>query len=469
MRWRLLLIISLIVNLLLAAGWIVSSRKHPSTQDDLASLATQTNTVTKTAVIVRRTFFSWQEIESQDYAAYIKNLREIGCPEQTIRDIIIADVSQMLREKYVQQLPGLKPNPKWWTNRRDPGETVAESNKNMGLGEERMSILNQLLGEGWNTRNRPELSRTNEQHDLMIATMDASPALSTLSPDLKEKVIALIGPLPFHGQDGLRLRYSDDPSVKATDLIAAEKQSWATLAGLLTPAQLEEARLRFSSNAEFLRDKLDMLPGFDTQPEEFKKLYNATDELNSQFRALGAGNDPETIAKRAKLMEQLEAAVRGAMDPKRYEIYARLSDPAYLSALELLANGNGNPAALATLYAINRESSSEQERIQNDEKLTETQREIELKKIELEQMKATALALGETLLEEPSAQPALKPEPKKIHSVAGGESLDRIAQIYSVDPKALRAANPNVNFNSLKPGDKVSVPLNLIYPLPPPN
>ena len=216
MRWRLLLIISLIVNLLLAAGWIVSSRKHPSTQDDLASLATQTNTVTKTAVIVRRTFFSWQEIESQDYAAYIKNLREIGCPEQTIRDIIIADVSQMLREKYVQQLPGLKPNPKWWTNRRDPGETVAESNKNMGLGEERMSILNQLLGEGWNTRNRPELSRTNEQHDLMIATMDASPALSTLSPDLKEKVIALIGPLPFHGQYGLRLRYSDDPSVKAT-------------------------------------------------------------------------------------------------------------------------------------------------------------------------------------------------------------------------------------------------------------
>jgi len=33
----------------------------------------------------------------------------------------------------------------------------------------------------------------------------------------------------------------------------------------------------------------------------------------------------------------------------------------------------------------------------------------------------------------------------------------------------LRAANPNLNFNSLKAGDKVSVPLSLIYPLPPPN
>ena len=87
MRWRALLILSLIVNLLLAAGWIISSRKHASIQDELASLSPQTNTVTKTAVIVRRQFFSWQEIESQDYAAYIKNLRDIACPEQTIPSV----------------------------------------------------------------------------------------------------------------------------------------------------------------------------------------------------------------------------------------------------------------------------------------------------------------------------------------------------------------------------------------------
>jgi hypothetical protein len=37
----------------------------------------------------------WSRIESQDYHAYIANLRAIGCPEPTIRDIIYADVSEL--------------------------------------------------------------------------------------------------------------------------------------------------------------------------------------------------------------------------------------------------------------------------------------------------------------------------------------------------------------------------------------
>jgi LysM repeat protein len=102
--------------------------------------------------------------------------------------------------------------------------------------------------------------------------------------------------------------------------------------------------------------------------------------------------------------------------------------------------------------------------------LTDTQREIELKRLELEQLKATAQALGEKLLDEPGQKDAPpKPEPQKVHRVATGESLDRIARIYGVDPNALRAANPGLNFEKLAPGASVSVPLRLMYPLPPPN
>ena len=442
MRWRALLILSLIANLLLAAGWMWSSRKHSIRLDDAAAFETKTNTITKTAVIVRRQFFSWQEIESQDYAAYIKNLREIGCPEQTIRDIIIADVTQMLREKQREQSPRLKPYLKWWTNHRDSAADKAEANQRNDAWLSRKTILDQLLGAGWESRSQDNLAGANTHQQMLVATMNISPALQSLSADKKQTVARL-------------LAGTNDP--------------WKELAGILSADQLEDAQLRFSTQADELRDELDMLPGFDTQPNEFKQIFKTTAELESRIRALAERDDPEAQALRTKLLAERDAAIRNVLSPQRYEQFARLRDPAYLSALELLADGKGNPAALPTLYAINRESSAEQERIQNNEKLTETQREIELKKIELEQMKATALALGETLLEEPSAQPAPKPEPKKTHSVAGGESLDRIAQIYGVDKNALRAANPNLNFNSLKPGDKVSVPLNLIYPLPPPN
>lgn len=39
--------------------------------------------------------FHWSQIESTDYRIYIANLRAIGCPEQTIRDIISADVDSL--------------------------------------------------------------------------------------------------------------------------------------------------------------------------------------------------------------------------------------------------------------------------------------------------------------------------------------------------------------------------------------
>src|SRR5581483_11295145 len=47
---------------------------------------TITNTVTKTV--------DWRSVESEDYKKYIANLRATGCPEETIRDIIVAVVNK---------------------------------------------------------------------------------------------------------------------------------------------------------------------------------------------------------------------------------------------------------------------------------------------------------------------------------------------------------------------------------------
>src|SRR6266404_3905949 len=33
--------------------------------------------------------FQWGEIESDDYRVYVANLRAIGCPEETIQDLIL--------------------------------------------------------------------------------------------------------------------------------------------------------------------------------------------------------------------------------------------------------------------------------------------------------------------------------------------------------------------------------------------
>src|SRR5258708_18824466 len=58
--------------------------------------------------------FNWTQVESSDYRTYMANLRAIGCPESTIRDIIGADVTKM----YMNRIAGLRPMPrgpfKYW-------------------------------------------------------------------------------------------------------------------------------------------------------------------------------------------------------------------------------------------------------------------------------------------------------------------------------------------------------------------
>lgn len=44
--------------------------------------------------------FHWGQLESEDYRTYIANLRGVGCPETTIRDIIVADVHALYEPRY---------------------------------------------------------------------------------------------------------------------------------------------------------------------------------------------------------------------------------------------------------------------------------------------------------------------------------------------------------------------------------
>src|SRR5262249_16568568 len=88
--------------------------------------------------------FSWRELESADYHKFIANLRAIGCPEQTIRDVILAEVNKQFapREK------PLKTGPK--ATKGNPGETAEQRVERLrqlrALQLEKRSLVKDLLG-----------------------------------------------------------------------------------------------------------------------------------------------------------------------------------------------------------------------------------------------------------------------------------------------------------------------------------
>ena len=247
------------------------------------------------------------------------------------------------------------------------------------------------------------------------------------------------------------------------ELSKIRQQTRRELSAILTPAQLEEYLLRYSDTARTLRSDLALLKSFNATPDEFRAMFRAMDPINEQL-ALVDESTTQGATQRNALMAQAEAALKLALGEKRFAQYQLMHDPRYREAYAEALKA-GNPDSAAALYEIKLATLQEQSRINELQGLTDEQRAVELKKAELEQLKAVTQALGQEVPGEQSRVP--KPPPVKVHSVANGEGLNRIAEIYRVQPSDLRAANPNLNFDRLKAGDQVNVPLNLIFPFLP--
>jgi hypothetical protein len=86
--------------------------------------------------------FQWAQLESMDYVTYVRNLRLIHCPEQTLRDIISADVDYNLyaakREKLQSQEQQIA---------AQPLERGALQHAEQELWNEESSLINRLLGQ----------------------------------------------------------------------------------------------------------------------------------------------------------------------------------------------------------------------------------------------------------------------------------------------------------------------------------
>jgi hypothetical protein len=157
MKTKMLLIVSLFLNLALAASLALRSKPPPPNLPNENRMARIANAsapadgqTLKPATVPAATapaMFDWRMVESEDYKKYIANLRSIGCPEETIRDIIIADVNKLYESKG-KALAGPKKKFEFWK----PGAGMAgagidpeRTEKERTLNKEKRTLLTELL------------------------------------------------------------------------------------------------------------------------------------------------------------------------------------------------------------------------------------------------------------------------------------------------------------------------------------
>src|SRR5687767_9496416 len=154
---RMLLAVSLVANVVLVVvvAWLASRRPSDTqtTTSDMSqggaasktSLNSRTNVIEKVTTDVVKV--DWRMVESENYKQYIANLRAIGCPEETIRDIIIADVNKLFESRSKEMFPATNRFEYWkggnfFTSLLDEGKMKKQET----LNAEKRALLKELLG-----------------------------------------------------------------------------------------------------------------------------------------------------------------------------------------------------------------------------------------------------------------------------------------------------------------------------------
>ena len=259
MRARFWLIVSICFNLFLAASLYVAT--EPLKEPAVPVPPSPDNVVVKTNVLVRRENFTWEQIQSTNYATFIKNLRIIGCPEQTIRDIVVTDMDRTLRPApghrgRLSQLPMVEV-------RSRPGPGPGGGGKIRSLDAERRELLTGLLGAGWDAEGK-ELIAARAGMTL------TGPILGDLPAQTKQAVLGIVAAAQLKIEAYQEQQRLQCKAIDPMQMVRLREEPLVQLSSVLAPEAYDEFVLRYSPAAQQLRE---MMRTMDLTPDQFRELF----------------------------------------------------------------------------------------------------------------------------------------------------------------------------------------------------
>jgi len=391
MRARMWLALSVVLNLALALGLGWEMKSAPPQTAQVAPVAF-TNVIVssnKTNIVVRRQFFNWSELESDDYPTFVANLRRIGCPEITVRDIIIADVNQAFAQRRATEVTSAESQ--WWKSEPDMNQTEIALKKMQEIDTERVALLTKLLGPNWNVN----FTQPSERGTV---TLDGS-ILGKIEPDTKLKVQELAANATRRASEYVDAQRAAGKKIDPLELAKIRSEHRAELAKVLTAEQLEEYLLRYSANAESLRDQLR---GFGATPDEFRSIFRARDAVDNDIQLHYTGTDANTEKTRANMEKMRDAAVEQTLGPERAALYRATADPLFREAQFLAQQSGAAPEKVLPLYQVQVEGARERARIQGDKSMTQAERAAAIRIVADQEEAARRKILGLPPEDEPT-------------------------------------------------------------------
>jgi hypothetical protein len=250
--------------------------------------------------------FDWRQVESEDYRTYVKNLREIGCPEQTVQDIVAADVRQAFAVKRAEVMAERYGDFKFWkSDAEEAGMRAKLETQHRAVDEEMVNALRDLLDvDGFPLQTTAEWQQAALRQQLKFLPeekLDQTQALLVRYADIDAQIesISWGHGVPENADERLRV-------------LEAYDRKRAELRAFLTPEEYEQVELTASWTADNLRRAMTR---FQPTEQEFRLIFRewrAQDENLAQLFGTGQpdpGND------------HVFEKIRALLGEERYQLY----------------------------------------------------------------------------------------------------------------------------------------------------
>jgi hypothetical protein len=396
MKTRFVVILCVLNTAVLAAGYFYFSDywgsqvvlDRESAQTELAAWkakAAVASLPAPPAVILQTNAFNWSQLESTDYRQYIANLRAIGCPEVTLRDIIMTDVMRLYAQRRGQYYQNGREFKFWETDeKRTLKQTQLEEREKQlaQIDKELPAVLRELLG----------INYEREMNKYFVDTDEDNRRLGFLSDDKRSQLMALRD--KFEGERE-RVTYDlQNGALSPGDIEKLRKineEQDEALSGLLTPEEKEEYQLSMSPTADHLRKELI---GFNPTEAEFRDLFQRQQAIDSAY-AYEDMSDPAVRAAKAAEEQTMMSEVKTQLGPDRAAALDRAKDPDY-QTLSLLTERFDLPAETSqTIVDMRQTAEDEKQQLLANKDIPPERVEAALKAIEAETERAARQTLGD--------------------------------------------------------------------------
>jgi len=329
--------------------------------------------------------FHWSQLESTDYRQYIANLRSIGCPESTIKDIILTDVMRLYARRRGQFYHNGRPFNYWETNEKRKLKQAQLEERDQQLAvidKELPAVLRELLG----------LNYERELNKYFVDADEDDNRLAFLSEDKRLQILSLRDQFEGKRERILYEALSGKPSMSEIEQLRQIDQSQdEALAQVLNPQEKEQYELSTSPTADQLRQQLI---GFNPTEQEFRNLYDKQKAIDDAYEFEDT-NDATVSAAKASDEAEMMKEFKGNLGGDRVTQFDRSQDPEYQNLTLLSARYDLPADASDTLLDMRQAVAEEKEKLLSDKDIPPERVEAALEAMQAETEKAARATLGE--------------------------------------------------------------------------